>query len=92
MGVDVDWFMRGFGVALLAHAAVLWLVVRGVDIERWAKLNLAAIAPYPLTMVVVAATAADGGGGRALVLADGIAIALLAVALTIGLRQSNTAT
>jgi len=42
--------------------------------------------------VVVAATAADGGGGRALVLADGIAIALLAVALTIGLRQSNTAT
>lgn len=89
IGVDVDWFLRLFGVALLAHAALLWIVVGRPDVARWAKLNLAAIAPYPVAMVAVAVTVADGGDGRALVLADGVAIALIAVALAIGLRESD---
>ncbi len=91
VGVDVDWFMRAFGGALLAHAALLLLVVRGGDVVRWAKLNLIAIAPYPLAMVAVAATVDQGNEGRALVLADGAAIALISGALLVGLRQSTNA-
>jgi hypothetical protein len=91
IGVDVDWFMRSFGAALLAHAALLVLVVGRPDVSRWAKLNLAAIAPYPVAMVAIAAIIAEGSSGRALVLADGAAIALIAIALTVGLRHSDCA-
>lgn len=89
IGVDVDWLLRLFGVALLAHAALLWIVVGRADVVRWAKLNLAAIAPYPVAMVAVALTVAESGDGRALVLADGAAIALIAGALAIGLRDGD---
>ena len=91
IGVDVDWFLRLFGVALLAHAALLWFVVGRTDVARWAKLNLAAIAPYPVAMMAVAATVADAGAGRALVLADGAAIAIIAGALAMGLRRGDGA-
>ncbi len=86
IGVDATWLLRAFGVALLGHAVLLWAVLPGRAIEAWAKLNLATIAPYPLAMVLVAALVADGGVGRALVLADGLAIGMIAVALAIGLR------
>ena len=89
IGVDIDWFLHLFGVALLAHAALLWIVVGRTDVARWAKLNLVAIAPYPVAMIAVAATIAEAGAGRLLVLADGAAIAIIAGAHAVGLRQSD---
>ena len=92
IGVEADWLLTGFGVVLLAHAVILWIVVSKFEIERWAKLNLAALVPYPLLMVVVAAAVADAPDGRALVLADGLAIAFLGAALFVGLRSSADVT
>ena len=89
--IDAAWLLRGFGIALLGHAAILFLVLRGDRIERWAKLNLAMIAPYPVAMLVVAASIAGEGSGRVLVLADGAAIALIAAMLAAGLRTSTSA-
>ena len=89
IGVDAQVLLRVFGLVLAVHAVMLLTVVRLPDVERWAKLNLAAIAPYPVAMVVVAATVAGSGSGVALVLADGVAIGLIAAVIAAGLRDRS---
>lgn len=91
VGVDATWFLRAFGLVLLGHAVILLGVVRLERLDSWAKLNLVAIAPYPLAMVAVAVLVADDSTGRALVLADGLVIGLIAAALAIGLRKQPLA-
>lgn len=90
IGVGSSWLLRIFGLALLGHAIALCTAIPQAAIERWAKLNLWMIAPYPFAMLLVAATIVDGGSGRALVLADGTAIALIAAANAAGLRRATS--
>jgi hypothetical protein len=87
VGTDATWFLRAFGIVLLGHALILVGVIRLERLASWARLNLLAIAPYPLAMLAVAALVTDDSTGRALVLADALIIGLIAAALAVGLRK-----
>ena len=86
LGVDIDLWLRLFGIALVVHGAVLAWVVRQPRLETWTKLNLAIIAPYPLLMIgVVVGGLVDQG--QALVLIDGAFIGAFALLQWSGVRK-----
>ena len=79
LGVSVDGWLRLFGVALIAHAALLLWVNNLADPIPLTRVNLAMIAPYPLLMIgLVVSGLVERPLGQALVLADGAAIAVFA--------------
>ncbi len=93
LGVDIPGWLRLFGIVLIGHAALIAFVVsvsqrpeRSGDLGRWGLLNLVAIAPYPLLMIIAAIAAVPRDLGRLLVLADGAIIGVFAVAQWMGLR------
>lgn len=87
LGVSVDGWLRLFGIALLGHAAALAWAAQHEARDRWTRLNLMMIAPYPLLMVlIVAAGWVDRPLGQGLVLADGAVMTVIAVLHAIGLR------
>jgi len=87
LGVSIDGWLRLLGIALLGHAVLLVWALRRPDVVAWAKLNLAAIAPYPLLMVALVATGLiDRDLGRVLALLDGALVGFLAVIQFVGLR------
>lgn len=91
LGVNIDGWLRLLGIALLAHAGLLALALRQPQIERWTRLNLAAIAPYPFLMIaVVGAGLVDKG--QALVLADGAIVGAIALTQWFGLRTIDEVT
>lgn len=78
LGVSVDGWLRLFGIGLLLHGLALAAVARSADPPKWARLNLVAIAPYPLLMLGLLVTQIiDTGTGRALVAADGAIMAAI---------------
>lgn len=86
LGADIDGWLRLLGVALVGHAALLLFGATRPDTSGWGKLNLVAIAPYPVAMVA-AALVVEPTTGVVLVLADGAIIGALAVANWMGLRH-----
>lgn len=88
LGVDIDGWLRLVGLALFGHGVMLLGAVRQPDVAKWAKLNLMAIAPYPLLMIVLVATGLiDRPLGQVLALVDGAAIAVIAGWLGKSLRE-----
>ena len=85
LGTSVSTWLRLFGIVLIGHALVILVVQRRDDIAGWARLNLLAIAPYPLCMVV-AALLVGSSLGVALVLIDGAIIGAIAATSYRGLR------
>jgi len=90
LGVDANLILRLLGVALLGHGAgLLWAASRPTP-RPFLLANFFAITPYPLAMIGLVATGIiDTGTGRALVLADGLVIAVLAFWHLRELRRSS---
>ncbi len=88
LGVDIDGWLRLFGLALLLHAVVLSVAARTEPVDRWAMINLVMISPYPLLMIVAAIGFVDEPLGRVLVLADGLVIATIPAGHWAGLGRS----
>lgn len=89
LGIDNTLILRAFGVALLSHAAVLFWAANRPDPRPLTKLNLLAIAPYPLAMIALIATGiVDTPLGRTLVLIDGFIIASISAWHLLALRQN----
>ena len=90
LDVSINGWLRLVGIALIAHGAVLLWTTRQDSIASWARLNIAAIGPYPLLMVALIVTGLVSGVlGRSLLLVDGAIVGLLAIAQWSGLRQST---
>lgn len=92
LGVEIDGWLRLLGIGLVSHGlALMWVDHIGLP-HRWILMNLMIIAPYPLVMLsVVAGGVVETTQGRVLVLADGAAVGLLAVAQWSGLRSAPRA-
>ncbi len=87
LDVSLSGWLRVLGIALMGHAVLLIWASRQDSMRSWAKLNIAAIAPYPLSMIGLVATGlVDTGLGRAVVLLDGAIVGTLAFAQWAGLR------
>ncbi len=87
LDVSIDQWLRLLGVSLVAHGGFLLWATAQDAVATWAKLNVAAIGPYPLIVVIIVATGlVDRGLGQGLVLADGVVVGLLAMAQWSGLR------
>ena len=91
LGVEIDGWLRLFGVALIGHAFLLSWSRRTAHPDRWGRLNLAIVAPYPLIMIVVAVTVIDPIGGKLLALLDGVLVAVVALVQYLGLRRNHAA-
>ena len=78
LGTSIATWLRLFGIALIGHGILLAVAQGRHDQHRWGRLNLLAIAPYPVLMVV-AAFLVGSSTGVALVLIDGLAIAAVAL-------------
>lgn len=89
LGVSINGWLRALGVILLGHASVLMWASRQTSIVSWTKVNVAAIAPYPVLMLgVIVWGAVDTPLGRALVLFDALVVGALAVMQWTGLRNT----
>lgn len=91
LALEVDVWLRLLGIGLLAHAAALVVVAWLDDPTRWVRINLAMVVPYPFLMLALAATSVDTSGGRVLVVADGLAVAIVAWLQWTGVRRVRTA-
>jgi hypothetical protein len=90
LGVDINGWLRMLGIALLGHAAILVIAARRNDPRPLAKLNLMAIAPYPVLMILLAATGLiERPLGQGLLLVDGAIVAVLAVLQATALRSAE---
>lgn len=88
LGVDASLVLRLFGLALLGHFALLVYAARHPRPESLGKLNLVAIAPYPVIMIALVATGViDRDLGQGLALADGALVAFFALVQGVGLRK-----
>lgn len=89
LDVEIDGWIRLFGVILIGHALILGWVRQTQHPAPWTWLNLAMIVPYPLLMVALAATVIEPTGGKALVLIDGALVGAAALVQYLGLRRSG---
>lgn len=90
LGVPVDGWLRILGVGLLVHGVLLVRALNHHAITRWALLNLVVIGPYPVMLLaLVAVGSVSTSLGRTLLLADALAVGLLAVAQWTGLRATT---
>lgn len=93
LGVTIDGWLRLLGVALVGHGVFLWWASLRQDGRFWTRVNLGLIAPYPVLMVtVVVFGLVDRPLGQAIVLLDGVVVAVMAVAQWSNLRRSPVAT
>lgn len=91
LDVEIDGWIRLFGVILIGHTLLLAWVRQTQNPVPWVWLNLAMIAPYPLLMMALAATVIEPVGGKALVLVDGVLVGAVALVQYFGLRCSGHA-
>ena len=90
LGVSIDGWLRALGIALLGHAVLLAFASTLANPIPLGRLNLAAIAPYPVLMIGLAVTGlVDRPLGQFLVLADGLIVGLIAVAHAAALRSTH---
>lgn len=91
LDVSIPGWLRLLGITLIAHGAMLVWASAQPALAFWAKLNIAAIAPYPLIMIALVVTGLVGSTlGRGLVLLDGAIVGLFAIAQWRGLRAETT--
>ena len=89
LGLSIAGWLQLLGVALVGHAIALVLAAARRDRSRWARVNLALIAPYPLLMIaLVAFGVVTRPLGVALVLLDAAAVGVMAYLHLSGLRQA----
>lgn len=87
LGVTIDGWLRLAGLVLLGHGALIVALLPRMQLQKIARLNLLAIAPYPILMIVLVATGMISRTlGQVLALVDGAAIAAIAAVLARGLR------
>ena len=80
LDVDIAGWLRLLGVALIGHGVLLVWAARRPDPVPLGKLNFAAIAPYPLLLVVVILTGlVDRPLGQLLLALDASAVAMIAL-------------
>ena len=89
LGIEIDGWIRLFGVALIGHALILAWVRQAQDPVPWTRLNLAMVAPYPLLMIALAAAVIEPTGGKVLVLVDGTLVGTAALVQYLGLRRTG---
>ncbi len=90
LGVEIDNWLRLFGLVLVGHGALLLGALSKFDEMKLGKLNLLLIAPYPLLMVLLVATGRiDRRLGQGLALVDGAAIAGIAAMHLNGLKTAK---
>ncbi len=90
LDVSITGWLRFLGIALVAHGGLLLWASRQSSIISLAKLNVAAIGPYPLIMIALVVTGlVDSTVGRTLLLLDGAVVWLLAIAQWTGLRAGK---
>lgn len=90
LGFSAPGWLRLVGLGLIGHAAILFWAARRPDPAPWARLNLLAIAPYPLLMIGLVATGViDRQLGQGLALIDGAIIAGIAGWHWASLRESR---
>ena len=88
LGVEISGWLRLLGLALIGHALILFWAIRRPDPTPWARINLLAIAPYPLLMIVLVATSVIGRPfGQVLALLDGAVVAAIAAWHWVSLRN-----
>jgi len=88
LGVEIDGWLRALGIGLLLHGVTLVWVAARVDAPRWAPLNIAMIAPYPLVMIGLVVTGTIPRDlGKVLAAADGVIVGAIALAQWRGLRN-----
>jgi len=90
LGLDGEGlWIRLAGVVLLGHAALIVLLASRWGTRTTAKVNLAAIAPYPALLIVLIATGViDRTLGQGLALIDATLVGAIAVAHWFGLQKS----
>lgn len=80
LGVDISGWLRLLGAALVGHFVLLWWAQAQDDVSKWARLNLLAIAPYPILMIgLVVLGLVEKNSGTLLVLIDGAIVGGMAV-------------
>ncbi len=90
LDVAIAGWLRVLGMVLIGHAALLIWASRQPSVKTWARLNVAAIAPYPLIMIGLIATGLVSSSlGRTLVLFDGTIVAAIGFTQWNGLRRSS---
>ena len=90
LALDRSAWLRGFGVILLVHAVALLWAAQHANRQRWAVLNLVAIAPYPLVLMVLASSIITSPEGRTVLLVDGLAVGAVALWHAVALRKNRT--
>lgn len=86
--LDIDYWIRVFGVALIGHAVGLILIQKTSNLVRWTWVNLAIIAPYSLVMISLAIAVVEPADGKMLVALDGILVGAVAVLQFLGIRSA----
>lgn len=80
LGVSIDGWLRLVGAGLVVHAIGLAWASTTADLDRWVRVNLALITPYPFLLVgLVAFRAVDSGEGIAILLLDALLVTSLAI-------------
>ncbi len=88
LGVSGTGWLRLFGVVLVGHAILIAVLLPRLGIRKTAVLNLAAIGPYPLLLVLaIVIGLIDRPLGQGLALADAAVIAGVAAIHAMGLRK-----
>ena len=92
LGIEDERWIRWVGAVLAIHGLAIAAVFRRADVARWARLDVASIATYPLLVIaLVVAGVIDRAGGIALALADAGAIAVIAGGLVVAMRAERRA-
>ncbi len=88
LGHDIAGWLRLFGLALIAHFALLLWVRTRPNLRLWTRINLATVAPYPLLLLgILMANIVSETPGRLLLTADAAAVAAVATLQWRGLNR-----
>lgn len=90
LGVEIDGWLRLFGIALVGHFFLLAAILAGSLPLTLAKLNLAMVAPYPLLLVgLIFGGVIDRTLGQGLALVDAAVVGFSALLQFRGLRNQE---
>jgi len=92
LGFTASGWIRLVGLVLFGHGLILFWAARRHDRAKWARLNLLAIAPYPILLIgLVAGGVIDRTLGQGLALFDAAVVAAIAVWHFVSLREPRRA-
>lgn len=80
LGFQPELALKLLGLGLLLHAIVLFWAQKHDAVLKWARMNVAVIAPYPFLILGLIATGQISGAlGSAFAGADGLIVGLIAI-------------